>query len=112
VRSCATTQARELGYRVSPDTTHGSVTAEKAVPFRDYGPDVTVYSVRNVLAVSLQSDGAVHGSTMSVTARTISVQASRRGMTDVPVSASSEVRADADTLFARCRHAVSNSSLP
>src|SRR5215469_10546471 len=58
VRSCATTQARELGYRVSPDTTHGSVTAEKTVPFRDYGPDVTVYSIRNVLAVALESDGA------------------------------------------------------
>jgi hypothetical protein len=112
VRSCATAQARELGYRVTPDTTHGSVTAEKTLPFRQNGPDVTVYSVKNVLAVSLQSDVPVHGSTMNVTAQTISVQQSRRGMADVPVTASGEVRADADTLLARCRHLAPGTSLP
>ncbi len=112
VRSCATAQARELGYRVYPDTTHGSVIAEKTLPLSQNGPDVTVYSVKNVLAVSLQPDGSVHGSTMSVTAQTISVQQSRRGMADVPITASGEVRADADTLLARCRHTVTNTSLP
>ncbi len=112
VRSCAAAQAKELGYRVTPDTTHGSVTAEKTLPFRQNGPDVTVYSVKNVLAVSLQSDASVHGSTMNVTAQTISVQQSRRGMADVPVTATGEVRADADTLLARCRHLAPGTSLP
>ena len=112
VRSCATTQARELGYHVSPDTTHGSVTAEKTLPFSQNGPDVTVYSIKNMLAVSLQPEASVRGSTMSVTAQTISVQQSRRGMADVPVTASGQVRADADTLLARCRHAGASTSLP
>ena len=110
-RSCAVAQAKELGYRVGPDTTHGSVTAEKTLPFRENGPDPTVFSVRNALAVSMQADGT-HGSKMSVTAQTISVQQSRRGMQDIPVSATSEVRADADTLVARCRHVGPGTSLP
>jgi hypothetical protein len=110
VVACATAQAKQLGYHVGPDTTHGSLTAEKTLPFRDLGPDVTEYSRRDVLAVSLRP--STSGSLMTIEAETISVQESRRGMVDVPVTASAEVRADADTLLARCRHAAPNTSLP
>lgn len=112
VLACAAAQAKQLGYRIGPDTTHGSLTAQKTLPFKEHGPDVTEYSREDVLAVTLGPTHASGGSAMTIEAETISVQESRRGMADVPIAASAEVRADADTLLSRCRHAAPTTSLP
>lgn len=111
VLACAASQAKALGYRVLPDTTHGTLTAEKTLPQRDLSADVTEYSRKNVLQVSFAKQGA-DATLLDVQSQTISIQESRRGMTDVPVSALADVRADADTLLARCRQAAPSSSLP
>jgi hypothetical protein len=110
VLACASAQAKQLGYHVGPDTTHGSLTAKRTLPSKDLGPDVTEYSRQDVLAVSARPVRATGGSTVTIQAETISVQG--RGIADAPITASLEVRADADTVLARCRHAAPNTSLP
>jgi hypothetical protein len=112
VLACAAAQAKQMGYHIGPDTTRGSLTAEKTQPFQDRGPDVTEYSRQDMLAVSLAPAHSPAGAAVTIEAETISVQESRRGMADVPITASPEVRADADTLLSRCRHAAPNTSLP
>jgi hypothetical protein len=112
VFACAAAQAKQMGYHVGPDTTRGLLTAEKTRSFQDRGPDVTEYSRQDILAVSLGPAQSSAGSAVTIEAETISVQESRRGMADVPITASPEVRADADTLLSRCRHAAPNTSLP
>jgi hypothetical protein len=82
------------------------------MPLRDLGPDVTEHSRRNVLAVAVSPAQSGQGSTLTVRAETISMQETRRGMTDVSVPASPTVRTDADTLLARCRNVAPNTSLP
>jgi hypothetical protein len=112
VFACAATQAKQLGYHILPDSTHGTLTAEKTFGFNDRGPDVTEYARKDVLALSPHGDPSGHGSTVTIRAETITVQQDRRGSSEVPVTASQAVRADADTLLARCRQAAPNTSLP
>jgi hypothetical protein len=112
VLACVAAQAKQMGYHIGPDTARGSLTAEKTRPFQDRSPDVTEYSRQDMLAVSLRPAHPSTGAAVTIEAETISVQESRRGMADVPIAASAEVRADADTLLSRCRDAAPNTSLP
>jgi len=110
--SCVVSQARQMGYHVAPDSSHAEVQAEKILPLGEMGPDAAEYTRKNVLAVAVHPARSNGGSTLVVRAETISVQQTRRGLTDVAVPASGAVRQDADALVARCQHAVPNTSLP
>jgi hypothetical protein len=126
VLACAASQAKALGYRVLTDSglltrligstpragPRDSLTAEKTLPLGQLSSDVTEYSRKNVLVVSLIPNRSTGGSTMAIRAETVSVQQSRRGMTDQPVPATGAVRADADTLLAHCHNPAPNTSLP
>jgi hypothetical protein len=112
VLACAAAEAKALGYHVVADSLHGAVTAEKSLPLSALGPDVTEFARKNVLAVSLAPGPASASTAITIRAESISVEQTRRGVTDAPLAASPAVRADADTLVARCQHAKSNSSLP
>jgi hypothetical protein len=109
VLACAAVQAKQLGYHVGPDTTHGSLTAEKARPFKYHGPDVTESSRQDVLALTLRPAHSSGGSIVTIEAESME---GRRGMAPAAITASAEVRADADTLLNHCRHAAPNTSLP
>jgi hypothetical protein len=110
--ACAAAQAKQVGYQLTPDRARREFEADKTLPLRDLGPDMTEHSRRNVLVVVVSPTQSGQGSTLTVRAETISMQESRRGMTDVSMPASPTVRTDADTLLARCRNVAPNTSLP
>jgi hypothetical protein len=126
VLACAASQAKALGYRVLTDSglltrligsapragPRDSLTAEKTLPLGQLSSDVTEYSRKNVLVVTLPPNRSTDGSTMVIRAETVSIQESRRGMTDIPVPATGAVRTDADTLLAHCHNPAPNTSMP
>jgi hypothetical protein len=110
VLGCAAATARQMGYKVVVDSSHGQVTADKSLELADLGPDPTEYNRKNELAMSTTSSGS--GTTLKIVAKSIAVNNSRRGYTDVAQPASPAVIADRDTLVARCRSLAPNTSLP
>jgi len=107
VYACAIAQATRLGYKVVSDTAHREqrdLEASKA--FEHPGPETTEYSRKDLLSVIVTSKGSDSVSTMRVTAGSMSRQETRRGPTDVTEPATVDVRADADTVIARCRVAA------
>ncbi|GEM_PF-3958747 len=113
---CLVTQAKQLGFRVAPDSGHHQLQAEQALPQAAHGADLTEYARKNVLVAKVVrtggGTGAGGGSTIDVRAETIAQEETRRGLTDESLPASPEVRAAADTLVARCRSAPPTTSLP
>lgn len=111
VFACAVAQTRKLGYKVvadSSDSTRRLLQATRELPQSEKGPDPTEISRQNVMSIRVLGDGT--GSTLRVQAGTVSRTETRRGPTDVTEPANGRVRADADSLLARCRTASPTSS--
>ena len=103
VYACAVAQAIKLGYKAVGDTIHREQRdLEASKTLKHGGPESTEYSRKDVLSVIVTSKGSDSVSTMHVTAASISTQETRRGPTDVTEPASVDVRADADSVIARC----------
>jgi len=111
VLGCAASTAREMGYKVVVDSTHGQVTADKNLPLSHLGPDPTEYTRKNELAITTKHS-ASGGTTLTIIPKSIAVTNTRRGYTDVAQPSTPDVIADADTLIARCRSLAPNTSLP
>ena len=106
VFACAVAQARKLKYKVvadSSDSTRRLLQATRELPQSEKGPDPTEVSREDVMSIRVLGDGT--GSTLRVQAGTLSKTETRRGPTDVTDPANHGVRADADSLLARCRTA-------
>jgi hypothetical protein len=105
VYACAVAQATALGYKVVLDTVHREqrdVEATKVLPRSAMGSDPNEFSRKDVMSIVVSSAGSDGNSTMRVVAGTVATEQDRRGPTDVDQPVGVNVRADADSLIARC----------
>jgi hypothetical protein len=105
VYACARTQATAMGYKVVVDTVHREqreIEASKQLPRGSVGADPNEFDRKDVMSIFVRSAASDGNSTIRVVAGTVSRVNDRRGPTDVDEPAGANVRADADSLVARC----------
>jgi hypothetical protein len=102
VLSCAGDAGKQLHYKVTYfDTVHMKLTLRRSST-APTGPEVDAMGMIDALSVAVLPARTGTGSTFTVQAQTMQHEMTRRGPMDTEQHSSPEVRADADTLIARC----------
>jgi hypothetical protein len=110
--SCAASTGKELHYKITYlDSVRLRTTMEHASK-APTGAEVDVMGITDRLTVAIvqPKGGAATGALFTVQAQTVLQEMTKRGLTESERPASDEVKADADTVIARCAQAPPASS--
>ena len=100
--SCAADAGKELHYKVTYlDTVRLKLTMRRTSK-APIGPEVDAMEIIDRLSVAILASEKGTGSIFTVQPQTVQEEMTRRGPMESDEHPSSEVRADADTLIARC----------